>query len=63
MVAIVVLRVPAHHRPQEPRLSRAEGTCALVVAPTRELCLQIQDVAVNLLKRYHWLVRAAVFHC
>ncbi len=45
--------------PQEPRLSRAQGTYALVVAPTRELCLQIQDVALQLLRRYHWLVRGS----
>jgi hypothetical protein len=41
---------------QEPRLSRAEGTYALVLSPTRELCLQIEDVAVKVLRRYHWLV-------
>ena len=41
---------------QNPRLSRGEGTYALVVAPTRELCLQIQDVATSLLRKYFWLV-------
>jgi len=49
-------RVPA----QTPRLSRAEGTHALVIAPTRELCLQIHDVAMLLLKKYFWLVRLCV---
>lgn len=43
-------------RLQMPHLSRAEGTYALVIAPTRELCLQIQDVALQLLRKYHWLV-------
>lgn len=41
---------------QAPRLSRADGTYALIVAPTRELCLQIHDVAMLLLKKYIWLV-------
>ncbi|KAF5831921.1 P-loop containing nucleoside triphosphate hydrolase protein [Dunaliella salina] len=45
---------------QSPRLSRAEGTHALVIAPTRELCLQIHDVAMLLLKKYHWLVPGLV---
>jgi len=40
----------------QPRISRGEGTYALVIAPTRELCLQIQDVAVLLLRRFYWLV-------
>lgn len=48
---------------QEPRLSRAEGTVALVVAPTRELCLQINDVAVTLLRKYYWLVGGWCLHC
>ncbi len=41
---------------QVPKISRADGTYAVIIAPTRELCLQIQDVAVQLLKRYIWLV-------
>ena len=31
-------------RALEPRLERADGTAALVLAPTRELCAQIADV-------------------
>ena len=42
---------------QEPRVSRAEGTHALIVVPTRELCLQIADVLTLILRRYIWLVR------
>ncbi|GIL86757.1 hypothetical protein Vretifemale_14993, partial [Volvox reticuliferus] len=41
---------------QQPRITRAEGTFALMLAPTRELCIQVYDVATALLKRYHWLV-------
>ncbi|KAG2489609.1 hypothetical protein HYH03_011889 [Edaphochlamys debaryana] len=40
----------------QPRISRGEGTHAIVLAPTRELCIQVSDVACALLKRYHWLV-------
>lgn len=35
----------------DPRISRGEGTYAICIAPTRELCLQIHDVASALLKR------------
>ncbi|GFR40715.1 hypothetical protein Agub_g1322 [Astrephomene gubernaculifera] len=41
---------------QQPRISRGEGTYAILLAPTRELCLQVHDVASGLLRRYHWLV-------
>ena len=41
---------------QQPRLSRGEGTHALVLVPTRELCLQVHDVLALLLRRFHWLV-------
>lgn len=41
---------------EEPRLNRGDGTFALVVAPTRELSIQINDVLATLLRRYHWLV-------
>lgn len=43
---------------QQPRLSRGEGTHAVVLVPTRELCLQVCDVLTLLLRRYHWLARA-----
>lgn len=42
----------------EPRVARGEGTYALVLVPTRELCLQVTDVLAMLLRRYHWLARA-----
>ena len=41
----------------ETRLTRGDGTLAVVVAPTRELCIQITDVLGLILRRYHWLVR------
>ena len=40
----------------EPRINRADGTFAVIIAPTRELCIQIQDVLCNILRRYFWLV-------
>lgn len=57
-----------HLQAQQPRLSRGEGTHAVILAPTRELCLQIHDVLSMLLRRYHWLVHAAALtvckpHC
>jgi ATP-dependent RNA helicase DDX31/DBP7 len=42
----------------QPRLTRAQGTCGIVVAPTRELCIQITDVLGLILRRFIWLVRA-----
>ena len=42
----------------EPRVARGEGTHALVLVPTRELCLQVTDVLAMLLRRYPWLARA-----
>ena len=43
---------------QEPHLSRAEGTYAIIMAPTRELCIQICDVLTLILRRFIWLVIA-----
>ena len=42
---------------QTPHISRAEGTHALVLVPTRELCLQVSDILTLLVRRYIWLVR------
>lgn len=44
---------------QEPHLSRAEGTYAIIMAPTRELCIQICDVLTLILRRFIWLVNTA----
>lgn len=39
-----------------PRVSRQSGTHAVIMAPTRELCIQIYDVLALILRRYHWVV-------
>jgi superfamily II DNA/RNA helicase len=46
---------------QEPRLSRAEGTFALVLVPTRELALQVADLMGVLLRRFPYLVGGAIY--
>lgn len=45
---------------KEKRVHRNEGTYALVICPTRELCLQIWEVLSLLLKNYHWIVGGMV---
>lgn len=42
---------------QQPHIGRAAGTHAIVVCPTRELCLQVNDVLTMLVRRFVWLVR------
>lgn len=42
---------------QQPPLSRSRGTLAVVICPTRELCLQVADVLTMLVRRFVWLVR------
>jgi hypothetical protein len=39
---------PAPSQAASPRISRSEGTHALVLSPTRELAVQISDVLVAL---------------
>ncbi|KAK1307860.1 DEAD-box ATP-dependent RNA helicase 17 [Acorus calamus] len=39
-----------------PRISRSDGTYALVVVPTQELCMQVYNVLQKLLHRFHWIV-------
>ncbi|KAI5021068.1 hypothetical protein ZWY2020_054478 [Hordeum vulgare] len=41
---------------REPRVERTHGTFALVIVPTRELCLQVYGIAQQLVHRFHWLV-------
>lgn len=45
---------------EKPRISRTGGTYALIIAPTRELCMQIHAVAVQLAKRFIWIVPGQV---
>ncbi|WVZ55921.1 hypothetical protein U9M48_006520 [Paspalum notatum var. saurae] len=41
---------------REPRVDRTHGTFALVLVPTRELCLQVYGIAQQLVHRCHWIV-------
>uniref|UniRef100_A0A0E0DL05 ATP-dependent RNA helicase n=1 Tax=Oryza meridionalis TaxID=40149 RepID=A0A0E0DL05_9ORYZ len=41
---------------REPCVERTDGTFALVLVPTRELCLQVYGIAQQLVHRFHWLV-------
>lgn len=43
-------------RQQEPRISRTDGTYGIVLAPTRELGLQIFEVTQSLLQYTPWVV-------
>jgi ATP-dependent RNA helicase DDX31/DBP7 len=46
-----------HRLSQLPdKISRQDGTFALILAPTRELCSQIEAVLCRLLQSYIWLV-------
>ncbi|KAL4537162.1 hypothetical protein Ndes2526B_g04926 [Nannochloris sp. 'desiccata'] len=43
-----------------PRISRADGTLALIICPTRELCLQVVDTLTLLSRRFFWIVPGSV---
>lgn len=45
---------------QSPRLSRADGTAALVLVPTRELCAQVAAALSAVLLPFHWIVPGVV---
>jgi len=55
-LAPVVCHLVAH----APRLTRADGTVAIVLVPTRELALQVLTSLQALLLPFHWLVPGAV---
>ncbi|KAK4786461.1 hypothetical protein SAY86_003150 [Trapa natans] len=40
----------------DPRIQRSDGTFALVIVPTRELCMQVYEILQKLLHRFHWIV-------
>jgi ATP-dependent RNA helicase DDX31/DBP7 len=44
----------------EPRITRADGTLALIICPTRELCLQVVDTLTLLSRRFFWIVPGSV---
>ncbi|XP_022154763.1 DEAD-box ATP-dependent RNA helicase 17 [Momordica charantia] len=50
--------VPIIHHLQKSgrRIQRADGTFALVLVPTRELCMQVYETIQKLIHRYHWIV-------
>ncbi|KAJ4957579.1 hypothetical protein NE237_024690 [Protea cynaroides] len=45
-----------HLQIYDPRIGRADGTFALVLVPTRELCMQVYEILQKLLHRFHWIV-------
>ncbi|CAI8606237.1 unnamed protein product [Vicia faba] len=45
-----------HLQSNEKRIERSDGTFALVLVPTRELCLQVHEILQKLLHRFHWIV-------
>lgn len=42
------------------RISRSEGTRALVLLPTRELCTQVLEVLQKVVAPFHWLVTGSL---
>ncbi|ESQ52790.1 hypothetical protein EUTSA_v10016399mg [Eutrema salsugineum] len=45
-----------HLQGYSPKVDRSHGTFALVIVPTRELCLQVYETLEKLLHRFHWIV-------
>lgn len=45
---------------RSPRIDRSKGTYALILCPTRELCLQVLDVAIIVARRYAWIVPGSI---
>ncbi|KAJ4892067.1 DEAD-box ATP-dependent RNA helicase 17 [Raphanus sativus] len=45
-----------HLNASSPKVDRSHGTFALVIVPTRELCLQVYETLEKLLHRFHWIV-------
>ena len=43
-----------------PRITREDGTLALIMVPTRELCSQALEVATNLLRPMPWIIPGSV---
>jgi ATP-dependent RNA helicase DDX31/DBP7 len=54
--------LPVLNQLQAPkvRLSRDDGTHALILAPTRELVIQIEEVWKQIAKPYYWLVASTI---
>ncbi|KDP46352.1 hypothetical protein JCGZ_10192 [Jatropha curcas] len=45
-----------HLQSYSPKIERNQGTFALVLVPTRELCIQVYEILQKLLHRFHWIV-------
>ena len=41
---------------QKTRIQRKQGTRAIILLPTRELCVQIYEVLEQVLKPYYWII-------
>ncbi|WOL00702.1 DEAD-box ATP-dependent RNA helicase 17 isoform X1 [Canna indica] len=54
----IVYLAPIVHLLQmyEARVQRSDGTYALVLVPTRELCMQVYAILQKLLHCFHWIV-------
>ncbi|KAL3830062.1 hypothetical protein ACJIZ3_018864 [Penstemon smallii] len=54
----VAYLAPVIHQLQsyDERIQRADGTFALVLVPTHELCMQVYEILQKLLHRFHWIV-------
>lgn len=42
------------------RIQREDGTYAIIMAPTRELCMQIYNVLIILCNHFHWIIPGIV---
>lgn len=45
---------------EQPRVQRGDGVRACVLAPTRELCIQIHRVLEQVLRAHHWIIAGTV---
>jgi len=45
---------------RQPKVSRGDGTLALILCPTRELCLQVLDIATIISRRFTWIVPGSI---
>jgi len=45
---------------KSPKVSRADGTLALILCQTRELCLQVLDTATIISRRFTWIVPGSI---
>ncbi|XP_074269294.1 DEAD-box ATP-dependent RNA helicase 17 [Silene latifolia] len=52
----IVYLAPIIHHLLQRRIQRADGTFALVLVPTRELCTQVYEILQKVLHRYNWIV-------